>query len=339
MTRSNPLSLPQAPLWRSDGLDDVEALMASLATGSRLDRLGPIVREHLETGGKRLRARLALAAAEMLGLPRSAGVAWAAACELLHNATLVHDDVQDGDRVRRGGPTVWVRHGVGQAINAGDVMLMLPFRALEHVAAPDDIRWRLAAALARGAETVVRGQASEMSLLGARRLGWSHYGDAVRGKTAALFQLPIEGAALLAGWSSEGAAALAASAADLGLAFQIQDDILDLYGDKGRGTRGSDLEEGKVSALVVAHLELCPDQTDALVALLEAPRDETRRADVEAAIGLFAEGGALASTWRRLDAIRDELSCAPALDAAPRLRELLQGLFALAMSPIEQVRP
>ena len=95
--------------------------MASLATGERLDRLGPIVRQHLETGGKRLRARLALAATEALGHQRADAISWAAACELLHNATLIHDDVQDGDRVRRGEPTVWVRHGIPQAINAGEI--------------------------------------------------------------------------------------------------------------------------------------------------------------------------------------------------------------------------
>jgi len=339
MTLPQPL-VPSAPsLWRGTGLRRVEALMASLATGQKLDRLGPLVREHLETGGKRLRARLALASAEALGLDRAAAIGWAAACELLHNATLIHDDVQDGDTLRRGQPTVWASHGVAQAINAGDLMLMLPHRALEHLDTSDAVRWRLSRALARGAEQVVRGQASEFSLLASRRLTWNHYADAVRGKTAALFQLPIEGAALLAGWSPEAAADLAGCAAALGLAFQIQDDILDLYGDKGRAQPGSDLAEGKVSALVVAHLERHPDDTERLVALLEADRDDTSAADIAQTIALFARSGALEAAWTHLDAMGDALAAAGPLCQAPMLRPVLQTLFQVALSPIAGTRP
>src|SRR5215211_7540453 len=92
-------------------LAEVETLMDRLADEAGGEPAGAMVRRHLATGGKRIRARLALAAMEALDEPREAGVAWAAACELLHNATLVHDDLQDGDRVRRGRPTVWALHG------------------------------------------------------------------------------------------------------------------------------------------------------------------------------------------------------------------------------------
>src|SRR5687767_11974938 len=122
---------------RSDAFDaadahlpQVEALMRTLA-GAQVDNVtGPIVLEHLATGGKRLRARLALAAAEACGGRVEDAIGWAAACELVHNATLIHDDLQDGDVLRRGHPTTWVKHGMAQAVNAGDLMLLLPFLAV-----------------------------------------------------------------------------------------------------------------------------------------------------------------------------------------------------------------
>ena len=86
-------------------LPDVEAVMLDMVRADPEEPSGLISRQHLETGGKRLRARLALAATQSLGGDPGKSVAWAAACELLHNATLVHDDLQDGSGagIARGG--------------------------------------------------------------------------------------------------------------------------------------------------------------------------------------------------------------------------------------------
>src|SRR6185295_17019159 len=132
---------------------EVEKLMRLVADSPDGPLAQTMVREHLASGGKRLRARLALTALTALGGERAHGIAWAAACELLHNATLVHDDVQDGDELRRGQPTVWARHGVAQAINAGDLLFALPYLAVDHLAAPDSLRYLLCRALAQAAAT------------------------------------------------------------------------------------------------------------------------------------------------------------------------------------------
>jgi hypothetical protein len=149
--RSRPLL---RGLWSAEGLDDVEIAMRRLVAGGRVDRLGIVLRELLESGGKRLRARLALATLEALGEDRQKGVAWAAACELLHTATLLHDDVQDGDTVRRDRPTAWRSHGVAQAINAGDLALMLPYSAIDHIPVEPAVKWQLTRLLARYAEVL-----------------------------------------------------------------------------------------------------------------------------------------------------------------------------------------
>ncbi|MFN7142573.1 MAG: polyprenyl synthetase family protein [Myxococcota bacterium] len=318
-------------LWSDASLSAVEDLMGRLAVGTRLERSGHMVQEHLATGGKRLRARLALAAAEALGGTRAPAVAWAAACELVHNATLIHDDLQDGDRVRRGHPTTWVRHGAAQAVNAGDLLLMLPFLALETVPVGPDTRWALARAVARRAEATVRGQSLELDLLGGRRTDAETWLRATEGKTGALLALPVEGAALLGGLSSDTAARIAAEFVNIGVLFQIADDLLDLYGDKGRGERGSDLREGKVSALVVQHLRLHPDDGPWLLALLEAPRELTPDIDVAFAIDRFRTRGALAATLQWFETLAAGVAAAPLLRAIP-------DLHSVAAELVEQIR-
>jgi len=334
---SNPVP-PQHSLRADDGLDAVVSLMATVTSGGRLDRLGVIVQEHLSTGGKRMRARLCLAAAAAMGVSRTAAIPWAAAIELLHNATLVHDDIQDGDLLRRGQPTVWVRHGVAQAINAGDLMLMLPFLAVEHLEGVDDgVRWRISRALARHAAATVRGQSEELALLTSGQLGRGRYRRAVEGKTGSLFALPVEGAALLAGWSAEDAEALGQRFTALGVLFQLQDDVVDLYGDKGRGHRGSDLEEGKVSALVLAHLDRAPEDRDWLLELLAAPRDVTGADAIEEAIRRFRASGALEDVLDEIRELGASLAEDPLLLANPELAQVAAEIHHLALKPIRHL--
>ena len=142
------------------GLEDVERMMDRLIGSS--DHAGRMGREHVVAGGKRLRARLALAAGEALAAPLGDAVAWATAVELLHNATLVHDDIQDGDRTRRGRPTLWTVHGTAQAINAGDMMLMLPYLAIAETSSHANAE--LCRVMAEHAVYTVRGQIAEIDL-------------------------------------------------------------------------------------------------------------------------------------------------------------------------------
>jgi geranylgeranyl diphosphate synthase type I len=314
----------------------VEALMKSLCSAP--GTAGPMAVEHLATGGKRLRARLALAASEALDVPRATAVGWAAACELLHNGTLVHDDLQDGDRQRRGHPTVWVRHGAAQAINVGDLMLVLPYEAVAAVPAPDAMRWSLALALGSRTAAVVRGQADEQSLTGRGAIAWDEYERSAVGKTSALFELPVLGAALLAGKTTPEAEGLSAPFSDLGILFQMQDDVLDLYGDKGRGLVGSDLYEGKVSCLVVEHLARHPGEAAELLALLRAPREETPAAGVERFVERFRTGGALAAVLARLEGLRAGIEGHAALATEPRLLALAKELVETVLEPIRNVR-
>jgi len=332
-----PASFPSVDplwgLWSSEGLDRVEDRMRALVAGRRLDRVGSMAQEHLATGGKRLRARLALASVEALGGARGAAIGWASAVELLHNATLVHDDLQDGDEVRRGCPTVWAAHGAEQAINVGDLMLMLPFLAVEEIEDPQ-VGWALSRCLARHATEIVRGQSEELSLLGTRRFDWDSYVGAATGKTSGLFTLPVTGAALIAGRAPGVADDLGEAFGRLGLVYQIVDDVVDLYGDKGRDKRACDLYEGKVSALVAAHLERAPADESWLAALLETPREETPEALVAEAIERFRASGALGWVLGHVEQLVDETRVSPALVAEPALHAVAMGLADLARAPV-----
>jgi geranylgeranyl diphosphate synthase type I len=325
-------------LDRRDPLADVEAAMRALAGGERRELVGDIACEHLETGGKRVRARLALAAAHALGVPRAVAAPWATAVELLHNATLVHDDLQDGDRVRRGRPTTWAVHGMAQAINCGDLMMLLPTLAIDGIAIDDGVRFRLTRALNARAVATVRGQGADLALKDHLAAGLDPvdcYLRCIEGKTGELFALPVEGAALLAGRSAHVARALAEPFFVLGMLFQLQDDVLDLFGDKGREARGADVKEGKISALVVEHLRLHPGEREWLNAILEAPRDVTSDDDVLAVIDRFERGGALDATLRRIVALASHALNVPALQAEPALQQLVVEVTGMVLAPIQ----
>lgn len=105
--------------------------------------LGRWVWEHVFIGGKRLRAKLAVQMVCAHGARADRGIAWGAACELLHNASLIYGDIKDGDRFRRGKPALWARYGAAQALSAGDLCIALSYAAIAHVPVSDGVRWQL----------------------------------------------------------------------------------------------------------------------------------------------------------------------------------------------------
>ncbi len=203
----------------------VERRMLDLAAADGW--LGRAARHHLGTGGKRLRARLALDAAAGLGVGPGPATAWAAACELLHNASLVHDDLQDGDRERRGVATVWARFGPDTAISLGDHLMTAAYRAVATVGVPQT-QGRLLALTAEAVAETIRGQSRELDQ---RRHGapggWADYAAMARAKSGPLLALPLSGALILAGRPERERAASEAAGRELGLAYQIADDLAD----------------------------------------------------------------------------------------------------------------
>ena len=237
------LNLLRAGIAKSD-LEDVNKLLKStierLVSGPLLE----ITNTHLATGGKQIRARLVLTLGRMLNVDRSALTYLAAALEALHNATLIHDDLQDGDTERRGNPTTWIQWGMNQAITAGDMLLMVPTTLICSAPLQSEVRSSIADAVATRSIDTACGQSLEATLATADGFTWEAYSAASVGKTGAFFALPIEVTCLAAGVACADARAIGDAALPLGLLYQLQDDVRDLYAAKGRDRQGNDLREG-----------------------------------------------------------------------------------------------
>lgn len=319
-----------------DLINRVEARMSELAGNPSTDTGAQMVHDHLETGGKRLRASLALSACQAFGGRAEHAVDWAAAVELLHNASLVHDDIQDGDRMRRGKAALWARYGSAQAINAGDLLLMLPFRALGRYPAKQQAA--LVQLLAQYAERTVRGQICEHALTASEGSGWSAYFSAVSGKTGTLFALPVRGAAELASVPTDEADELTRTFASIGVLYQLQDDLLDLFDAKGRGSTGSDIYEGRLTAVVLTHLDLHPNDSEEVCTVLRKPRALTTGREVEEIIDRFVEAGAISQLLERIERLASNLLATSSLAAAPAIRSIAQELVGRVLAPLEIVK-
>lgn len=185
--------------------------------------------------GKRIRPVLCLLTCAAAGGDWQQALPAAAAIELLHNFTLIHDDIQDGSPTRRGRDTVWQIWGVAQAINAGDAMFALAHRALYRLAERGVDPAIVVQAARRFDDTclvLTEGQYHDMRFEGRDAVSVDEYLSMIGGKTAALLALCSELGALIAGAGGETVAHYAAFARDLGLAFQVKDDILGIWGDE-----------------------------------------------------------------------------------------------------------
>ena len=297
---------------------------------------------HLNTGGKRLRAILPLLIGESLGgAPVKRIVPFAAACEMLHNASLIHDDLQDGDSSRRGNPTVWKKFGAPQAINLGDAMIAFTLLALDRLDVGSELRERIKTRVLREMLRVIDGQATEFDMKASTGVAIEDYMFMVEGKTSSLFSLPVGGAAMLSGADETIERALIASAQQIGVLFQIVDDVVDLYGDKGRDAPGGDICEGKPSILVVHFLQSATSaEAEWLSAILDKPPISTTREDIDAVRRKFQESGSLAFALNELDRRRQEAILFPQLDkvryqATVRVMEQACGMF---LAPISRIR-
>ncbi|HZD09765.1 MAG TPA: polyprenyl synthetase family protein [Candidatus Binatia bacterium] len=186
-------------------------------------------------GGKRIRPVLTLLSASATGADWRRAIPVAAAIELLHNFTLIHDDIQDASPTRRGRPTIWKIWGIPQAINSGDCLFALSHAALYRLRERGIHPQIVVRAAGRFDDTCLAltlGQHHDMNFESQMAVSVDDYLSMIGGKTAALLALCGELGSLVAGADEGTVANFAAFARNLGLAFQIKDDILGIWGDE-----------------------------------------------------------------------------------------------------------
>lgn len=277
-------------------------------------------------GGKGLRQTLAVLGAEAAGAPGGAGVPAAVAVELVHAFSLLHDDIMDGDPVRRGRAAVWKAYGTGAAVLAGDALFAL---AVETLAGQPPPAGADAVRLLSGAlGDLVRGQADDLLFAGRPWSGPGRvrpraYREMAEGKTGALLGCAAALGAVLGGAAPAAVSALDRAGRHLGVAFQVVDDVLGIWGDPsvtGKPVHG-DLRERKKTFPVLAALDSPGPAARRLAALLERDGDPGEAAElVEAAGGRAA---ALAEAQRRTAAAEAVLAGAPLAAGAVRDLRLL----------------
>jgi len=238
-------------------------------------RLHAAMRHAVLGGGKRLRARLVLAAGALGDADAAALDAAAVAVELVHAFSLVHDDLpaMDDDTLRRGRPTVHVAFDEATAILAGDALQALAFEVLASAPAEAAMRVELVRVLARatGAAGMCGGQQLDMDATG-QLLALDALQALHARKTGALIEASVRLGATLAGVDADGLRRLDAFAADLGLAFQIRDDILDVEADTAAlgKTAGKDAAQGKSTYAALLGVEGAKARLSTLATSMEA---------------------------------------------------------------------
>lgn len=316
--RSVPYTEFYAPL--AELLGSVEAEIARLwETESGFLNLA--VRRTLSGRGKRLRPVLTLLTAECVGGATARTRRFAAVAEVVHAASLVHDDVVDGALSRRGRRSAKAAWGNKISVLLGDYLIARAFIRLEEEDAE-----QLALELAKVARQMCDGQILELRLTG-RLISEEQYFRIVRAKTASLFGLCGKAGVVTAGGPAELAAAFQEFGEHFGLAFQIADDILDLVGSNGRSgkSQGRDLAERKMTLPLILAARAEPDVRARIRTLLSAAK--AGAGGLRLAQQFVRSTRALEQSW---EAVHGSLARARASLAAAPDSEAKQALLSLA---------
>lgn len=251
---------------------------------------------HLGAGGQRIRAKLGLHASCVLGLNDSDAICIAACAELLHNASLIHDDLQDGDLIRRGRKTLWARYGKNLAICSGDLALSAAYGVLSQLSTLNKLPAILLLVHQR-TRLAIAGQCADLCELDPLEDPIEQYLRIAKSKSGALLGLPLE-LALLA--SDHGYCVTKAQSAceDFAVSYQIIDDLQDLSSDAERAQNRNSKDAAPVLNIVLLLQNLVGD-ADASFRAAEIASDHLARAEA-AAIDLPLNSGFLLLSYCQL---------------------------------------
>ncbi|MEQ9261112.1 MAG: polyprenyl synthetase family protein [Roseovarius sp.] len=303
-------------------LDAVNTLIRERMASRHAPRIPEVTAHLVEAGGKRLRPMLTLAAADLCGYEGTHDVALAATVEFIHTATLLHDDVVDESRQRRGRPTANLLWDNKSSVLVGDYLFARAFQLMVETGS-----LRVLDILSGAAATIAEGEVLQLSAARDLRTNEDIYLQVVRGKTAALFSAATEVGGVIAGRSDAEVQALFDYGDALGIAFQIADDLLDYQGDsKATGKNvGDDFRERKLTLPVIKAVADATDEERAFWKRTIEKGDQ-REGDLEEAMAILVRHDALERT--RADAEAWAARGKAALETLPEhpVRQMLLDL-------------
>ena len=219
-------------------------------------------------GGKRLRPYMVIRSCQILGGKSSNAMISASAVEMVHNFTLVHDDIMDNDEMRHGVPTVHKKFGTPIAILAGDVLFSKAFQIISESKLSPNATTHLISRLAKACVDVCEGQLLDIKMADEKRIPTeAEYITMVGKKTAALFDVSCAMGAICATNKPKDISNLSAFGRNLGIAFQITDDLIGVMGDPKVTKKpvGNDLREGKKSLPILMAIKLAKDNEKKII--------------------------------------------------------------------------
>ncbi|WMT91347.1 polyprenyl synthetase family protein [Pelagibacterium sp. H642] len=233
------------------GMEAVNRLILS-RSDSPVDMVPEVANHLIEAGGKRLRPMLTLAASALFGRARGNEIRFAAAVEFMHNATLLHDDVVDESDMRRGRPAARTIWGNQASVLVGDFLLGQAFLMMVESGDLEAL-----GVLSRAAAIIAEGEVFQLAKAGDLSTTPEDYEKIIHAKTATLFEAATEVGAMAGGADNTARLALASYGRELGMAFQLVDDVLDYGGARGAlgKNTGDDLREGKMTLPIILALQ------------------------------------------------------------------------------------
>jgi octaprenyl-diphosphate synthase len=305
---------------------DMERVNAEILarTGSEVTMIPEVANHLISSGGKRLRPMLTLAMASLTGYAGDGHIKLAAAVEFMHTATLLHDDVVDESDLRRGKPAARMLWGNEASVLVGDFLLGQAFKMMVEVGS-----MRALDILSNAAAVIAEGEV--MQLVAAKNTATTEdeYLAVIRAKTAELFAAACEVGPAITNRPKAEAAACRSFGMNLGVAFQLVDDVLD-YGGKsakiGKNV-GDDFREGKITLPVVLSFRR-GSETERNFWMRALERGEIADSDLETALGLMTKHRALEDTIKRAQhygaIARDALALFPASEMKQALEEAVE---------------
>jgi len=302
---------------------DMERVNAEILTrtGSEVTMIPEVANHLISSGGKRLRPMLTLAMASLTGYSGDGHIKLAAAVEFMHTATLLHDDVVDESDLRRGKPAARMLWGNEASVLVGDFLLGQAFKMMVEVGS-----MRALDILSNAAAVIAEGEVMQLAAAKNTATTEDEYLAVIRAKTAELFAAACEVGPALTNRPKAEAAACRSFGMNLGIAFQLVDDVLD-YGGKsaklGKNV-GDDFREGKITLPVVLSFRRGSESERSFwTRALE--RGEVADSDLETALGLMTKHRALEDTIKRAQhygaIARDALALFPASEMKQALEE------------------